>query len=146
MKHWHGTGSFPCLHQASTKPVFNGEAVILVLLDLSAAFDTVDHTILLTRLERRLGITGTALEWFRTYLCNRSQCVSVKGESSEMHILGQGVPQGSVLGPVLFTVYMLPLGDLVREHGLTGYYYADDSQLYVSFKPSKGITPAECDL
>ena len=85
------------------------KAVVLVLLDLSAAFDTVDHVIMCRRLENLLGIRGKALDWFVSYLSARSQCVSVEEALSDMLCLIFGVPQGSVLGPILFAIYTLPL-------------------------------------
>ena len=85
------------------------KAVVLVLLDLSAAFDTVDHVIMCRRLEHLLGIRGKALDWFVSYLSARSQCVSVEEALSDMLCLIFGVPQGSVLGPILFAIYTLPL-------------------------------------
>ena len=87
---------------------------ILVLLDLSAAFDTVVHDILLHRLCHRFGVTGHALDWFRSYLASRSERVTVNGTCSREHITC-GVPQGSVLGPILFLAYMSPLGDVIRS-------------------------------
>ena len=113
----------------------NQQVTILVLLDLSAAFDTVDHAVLLKRLSERVGIRGMALKWFQSYLSGRTQRVSVKDALSEPSTLSCGVPQGSVLGPLLFTVYTLPLGDLVRRHGLDFHLFADDSQLYIVFRP-----------
>ena len=111
------------------------QVTILVLLDLSAAFDTVDHSILLRRLSDVVGIKGKALEWFESYLVGRTQRVKVRDAFSREFELSCGVPQGSVLGPLLFTVYLLPLGDLVRKHGLSFHLYADDSELYIVFKP-----------
>ena len=78
--------------------------VILVLLDLSAAFDSVDHGILLSRLSNRFGITGTVLEWFPSYLSDRTQLVQANGARSVSHVLEFGVPQGSVLGPFLYSM------------------------------------------
>ena len=106
---------------------------ILVLLDLSAAFDTIDHSLLLATLEKRMGVSGTALAWFQSYLCCRSQCVSVGGKVSEKRALCYGVPQGSVLGPVLFTTYTQPLHIILQ--GIDFHLYADDSQLYLAFEP-----------
>ncbi len=83
--------------------------VILVLLDLSAAFDIIDHELLLCMLERQMGVTGTALAWFRSYLSGRTQSVHVNRKSSANHPLKYGVSQGSVLGPILFTTYTQPL-------------------------------------
>ena len=111
------------------------QVTILVLLDLSAAFDTVDHSILLSRLSNVVGIKDKALKWFESYLVGRTQRVRVHDAYSKQFELSCGVPQGSVLGPLLFTVYLLPLGDLVRKHGLSFHLYADDSQLYLVFKP-----------
>jgi hypothetical protein len=87
------------------KELGQGNVVILVLLDMSAAFDTIDHQTLLTRLEKRFGITGTALNWFRSYLLNRTQSVVVGDAMSIAKPLKYGVPQGSHLGPVLFNLY-----------------------------------------
>ena len=101
-------------------------------MDLSAAFDTVDHALLASLLEDRLGIRGTTLTWINSYLRNRSQTVSVGEAMSEVLCLLFGVPQGSVLGPLLFTLYAMPLADIARHHGVSFHSYADDTQLYVA--------------
>uniref|UniRef100_A0A8C6NY71 Reverse transcriptase domain-containing protein n=1 Tax=Nothobranchius furzeri TaxID=105023 RepID=A0A8C6NY71_NOTFU len=107
---------------------------VLVLLDLSAAFDTVEHTILLTRL-KKIGLSGAVHSWFTSYLTDRTFMVSLDTCSSGVHSITCGVPQGSILGPVLFNLYMLPLGSVIRRHGVNFHSYADDTQLYISVSP-----------
>ena len=111
------------------------KANILILLDLSAAFDTVDHYQLLTTLKSH-GIDGTAWHWFSSYLTNRSQRVTINDEHSESVSLQYGVPKGSVLGPVLFTLYTASLGKLLQSFAMNYHFYADDSSLYLSFEPA----------
>ena len=108
----------------------HGKASLLVLLDLSAAFDTVDHQLLLSDISD-CGIEGTAFSLLKSYLENREQCVSIGETLSEPTTLQYGVPQGSVLGPVLFTVYTGTLAYLLDAHGVSYHFYADDTQLYI---------------
>ena len=111
-----------------------GDNVFLLLLDLSAAFNTVNHSLLLSRLENSFGITGTVLQWFHSYLTGRSQLVEINDTKSSVRDLTVGVPQGSVLGPILYLLYTAPLAEIIRSHGLVYHFYADNTQLYISFK------------
>ena len=111
-----------------------GSGVYLILLDLSVAFDTVDHTIFLTFLRRHMGLSGQALDVMESYLSGRTQCVSINGVLSELKELECGVPQGSVLGPIEFCIYTIPLGAILKYHKINYHIYADDTQIYCSFK------------
>jgi hypothetical protein len=117
--------------------------VILVLLDLSAAFDTVDHEILLSRLHSQLGLTGTALSWFESYLSDRFQSIFINGKKSQPTILKYGVPQGSVRGPKDFKQYTGPVIEIALDHGVKVHLYADDTQLYFSFDPKNSASLIE---
>ena len=133
----HSTES--ALLKAKNDILLNMEAqkvTLLVLLDLSAAFDTVRHDTLLKLLKSRLGVDGKALEWFASYLTDRTQRVTVNDGLSSAFPLRQGVPQESCLGPLLFTIYTSKLFDIVSKHLRSVHYYADDTQLYLAFSPA----------
>ncbi len=101
---------------------------------MSAAFDTVNHQILPSTLSS-LDITGIPLLWFESYLTGRSFKVAWGGEVSKAHQLVTGVPQGSVLGPLLFSTYTTSLGPIIQAHGFSYHFYTDGTQLYLSFRP-----------
>jgi len=115
-----------------------GYGAILTMLDLSSAFDTVDHKILLSRLERLFGGSGIALSWFRSYLSGRTQSVRIIDASSNARDLEFGVPQGSVLGPILFLLYIAPIYDILCRHGIDAHLFADDTQCYTGFSLASG--------
>ena len=106
------------------------------MLDSSAAFDTADHEILINRLYQSFGIRGHVLSWIKSFLSCRTQSVSVNGEKSGRSMFGCGVPQGSVLGPILFLIYCADVTAIAERHGLKVHSYADDSQLYFHADPS----------
>ena len=121
------------------------EVTCLVLLDLSVAFDTVDHDLLLNRLHIRYGFDGTILNWISSYLRSRTQQVLIGDNTfSKPTQLKCGVLQGSVLGPILFTLFTAPLEDICRKHGINFQSSTDDQQNYLSFKPSNTNSIAKC--
>jgi hypothetical protein len=113
--------------------VNSGDCAVITLLDLSATFDTVDHSILLSRLESNFGLTGKALSWLRSYLSGRRQSVRINDVTSEPTPLMYGVPQGSVLGPVLFILYTTPLFGVMNHYGVSFHFFVDDTQAYTRF-------------
>ena len=110
------------------------------MLDLSSAFDTIDHTLLLERLRNYYGFQDKVLMWFTSYLMGRSQSVVVKQIHSSSKCLAFGVPQGSVLGPLLFSLYFAPLEKVIHNHDLACMMYADDTQLYLTISPNHDPT------
>ena len=108
---------------------------LLAFLDMSAAFDCVDHRILLTRLERNFGLSGVVALWFESYLTNRTQQVLYDNKLSDVQIMSYGVLQGSVLGPVLFLLYTAEVFSIIEIFGLIGHAFADDIQIIVSSSP-----------
>ena len=113
---------------------------IIVLLDLSAAFDTIDHTILLHRLESS-GLSGVVLAWFTSYLSDRTYSVYIEKYKTKPRTLSHGVPQGSVLGPILFNIYISPLLDIFDNYlDIHFHTYADDLHIYCNLpNPSTNI-------
>ena len=97
---------------------------------MSAAFDTIDHNTLTNRLAEWYGVSGMALAWFKSYLCGRHQKIDKK--NSDSSLLEHGVPQWSVLGPLLFSLYTAPLSTIILSYGLSHHLYADDTQIYIS--------------
>ena len=109
-----------------------GEATAVVLLDQSAAFDTIDHGTLIECLSSWFGVGRVVLNWFKSYLCDRYQCIKIGSVLSDAKRLLYGVPQGSVPGPILFSLYTTPLSKVIQNHlGICFHFYADDTQLYV---------------
>jgi hypothetical protein len=106
----------------------------VTLLDLSAAFDTVDHTILIQRLTLDFGMPVSVVSWISSYLTQRTQRIKCAGVLSTAHSMDCGVPQGSVLGPLLFILYTSGLQNLIQARGMKNHFYADDSQIYASCK------------
>ena len=106
------------------------EHVLLLMTDLSAAFDTVDHNILINRLEYSIGLEGTVLAWFRSYLHQRKQQVQIGNAISSERTLTCGIPQGSIMGPILYCLYTRATGRIFDKYGLSYHSYADDSQAY----------------
>jgi len=125
--------AFKVLHSTETallkvqndilRAVDDNKSVILLLLDLYSTFDTVDHLILLSRLSHRFGLTGSALAWFDSYLKSRKQFVQIEDCYSSQYCLAHGVPQGSVLGPLLYLLYTSSIADIINLHCLQYHLY-----------------------
>ena len=121
------------------RAIDNGDLAMLTLLDLPAAFDTVDHATLLRRLELSYGIGGIVLNWFRSFLDDRTQYVRSGTSRSRRSSIRCGVPQGSILSAILFLLYTADLLQLIERHQLRPHLYGDDTQIY-GICPPTGAT------
>jgi len=113
-----------------------GQCTVLLALDISAAFDAVEHSTLLERARTVFGVTGGALDWMRSFVTGRAQFIAVGAERSDTDACSSGVPQGSVLVPILFGMYVSPDGDVITQHNVSYHQYADDLQMYMSLTPT----------
>jgi len=104
-------------------------------LDISSAFDAVDHSTLTDRARTAFGIHDVALDWLRSFVTERTQQIAVGSEKSAVFPCASGVPQDSVSGPILFGMYVSSIGDVISQHNVQYHQYADDMQLYVSLNP-----------
>jgi hypothetical protein len=134
------------VHSDLLNGIDQGKGAVLILLDLSAAFDTIDHDILLQRLDHGFGVKGTALQWIKSYISGRMQSVVIDGVRSKSCPLTTGVPQGSGFGPKGYKKYYRPVGLICEKNNLDYSIYADDSQLYVFFKHGDASSEAEAKL
>ena len=116
--------------------ISNGKLALLSLLDLTAAFDMVDQAILFRCLEMTFGFRATTLKWLSSYLEGRTRSVHLNGQSTDKMEVALGVSRGSVLGPLLFTLYTVDIGKVIRQYGLSHDIYPDDNQLYGCCLPS----------
>ena len=116
-----------------------GNISVLALLDFSSAFDTIDHPILVHRLHTDIGFTDAVHQWFSSYLTDRTHYVSLSNHCSAFAPVHSGVPQGAVLGTILFTMYIKPLSAIIHSHSIINHSFADDLQLQMSF-PTDGIS------
>ena len=120
----------------------SGKITILTALDMSAAFDTLDHVTLLHRLQHTFGLSGYVISWIRSYLTDRSSFVKIDSSSSPSTTILTGVPQGSVLGPLLFVLFISPIANVINsdqsnQNNIVSFHqYADDNQLYIGTNSS----------
>ena len=119
------------------REIDQGKVVVMAMLDLTAAFDTISHETLSGRLNKSYGIDGSALALLDSYIDNRTSRVCIEGALSDKVRLECGTPQGSIMGPLQFTAYIRPIANIIRKHNLLFHIYADDSQIYISFDPKQ---------
>jgi Reverse transcriptase (RNA-dependent DNA polymerase) len=120
-------------------PLVNNKLLVFVFFTLLVPFDTIDHSILIERLSSRFGISGTVLNWIKSYISSRSFHARIKNSQSSVFQLFYGVSHGSVLGPLLITLYTTPLSTAISQCGAHHHLYAYDTQLFISFTSSEFV-------
>ena len=140
-KHHSTESALLNIHNDVLLNLAKGSVTALTLQHLSATFDTIDHTILLDRLNVYFGINELALGWFKSYLSGRTHLVKVGSTLSHHAVLQYGVPQGSVLRPILFSLYTMPISSIIHAHSSINYHFnANDIQIYITPFTSKFLS------